>query len=89
MKARASAAVLATLMASGAAFGGDAEFDRIVKAIESHYGTRPQHIPFMGVANFFGGLRAPARFSRGSRARQTSPMPPRPHNLPHNLTRTA
>jgi hypothetical protein len=53
MKARASAAVLAMLMASGAAFGGDAEFDRIVKAIESHYGARPQHIPFMGVANFF------------------------------------
>jgi len=53
MKARAAVAVLAMLMASGAAFGGDAEFDRIVKAIESHYGTRPERIPFMGVANFF------------------------------------
>ena len=53
MKARASAVVLAMLMASGAAFGGDAEFDRIVKAIEAHYGTKPQHIPFLGVANFF------------------------------------
>jgi hypothetical protein len=52
MSARASAVVL-TMLASGAAFGGDAEFDRIVKAIESHYGTKPQHIPFMGVANFF------------------------------------
>jgi hypothetical protein len=53
MKARMAGAVLAMLMASGAAFGGDAEFDRIVKAIESHYGTRPQHIPFMGAANLF------------------------------------
>ena len=53
MKARAAVAVLAMLMASVAAFGGDAEFDRIVKAIESHYGTRPERIPFMGVANFF------------------------------------
>jgi hypothetical protein len=52
MKARVLAAVLMTLMAAGAAFGGDAEFDRIVKAIESRYGTRPLHIPFLGVANF-------------------------------------
>ncbi len=52
MKARAWAAVLAGLMAPGAVFAGDSEFDRIVKAIESHYGTRPQQIPFMGVANF-------------------------------------
>lgn len=41
------------LIASGAVFGGDREFDRIVKAIESHYGTRRTHIPFMGVANLF------------------------------------
>jgi hypothetical protein len=53
MSARASAVALTMLMASGAAYGGDAEFDRIVKAIESHYGTKPQHVPFMGVANFF------------------------------------
>jgi hypothetical protein len=46
-------------MAAGAAFGGDAEFDRIVKAIESRYGTRPLHIPFMGVANFFVKVARP------------------------------
>ncbi|HUD98400.1 MAG TPA: hypothetical protein VMR62_02425 [Bryobacteraceae bacterium] len=52
MKTVAAVAALTILIASGAAFGGDAEFDRIVKAIESHYGTQPQHIPFMGLANF-------------------------------------
>jgi hypothetical protein len=52
MKARVLAAALMTLMASAAAFGGDAEFDRIVKAIESRYGIKPVHVPFMGVANF-------------------------------------
>jgi hypothetical protein len=40
------------LLAAGAAVAGDAEFDRIVKAIETHYGTRQTHIPFMGVASF-------------------------------------
>ncbi len=53
MSARWLAVALLALSAAGAAFGGDAEFDRIVKAIETHYGTRPTHIPFMGVANFF------------------------------------
>jgi hypothetical protein len=56
MKMRLPAAVLAafmmTGMMAGAAFGGDAEFDRIVKAIESRYGIKPLHVPFMGVANF-------------------------------------
>jgi hypothetical protein len=52
MKAPALAVALTLTMASGAAFGGDAEFDRIVKAIQSHYGTKPLRIPFMGVANF-------------------------------------
>jgi hypothetical protein len=55
MKARLLAAALTTitaLAAGGAAFGGDSEFDRIVKAVESRYGARPLHIPFMGVANF-------------------------------------
>ena len=32
--------------------GRDSEFERIVKAIESHYGTQPLHIPFMGLASF-------------------------------------
>jgi hypothetical protein len=59
MKARASAAVLMVLLASGAAFGGDAEFDRIVKAIESRYGTRPLHVPFLGVASFFVNVARP------------------------------
>jgi hypothetical protein len=40
------------LLAAGAGFGGDAEFERIVKAIESHYDTQRTHIPFMGMANF-------------------------------------
>ncbi len=40
------------LLAAGTAFAGDAEFDHIVKAIESHYGTHPTHIPFMGMADF-------------------------------------
>jgi hypothetical protein len=53
MKARFVTTALLALTASGAAFAGDAEFDRIVKAIETHYGTRPQHVPFMGVANLF------------------------------------
>lgn len=59
MKARVFAAAVTVLMASGAAFGGDAEFDRIVKAIESRYGTRPLHIPFLGVANFFVKVARP------------------------------
>ena len=52
MKTRIFAAVLMALMASGSVFAGDAEFERIVKAIESHYGTKPLHVPFMGMANF-------------------------------------
>jgi hypothetical protein len=44
---------LMILTTSGAVFAGDTEFDRIVKAIESRYGTKPLHIPFIGVANFF------------------------------------
>jgi hypothetical protein len=56
MRVRLAAAALTAFtiagMTAGAAFGGDTEFDRIVKAIESRYGTKPLHIPFMGVANF-------------------------------------
>lgn len=52
MKARVAAAVLTALVTPGAAFCGDAAFDRIVRAIESHYGTKPLHIPLMGLANF-------------------------------------
>ena len=45
MKARVWAAVLTGLMAAGAAFGGDAEFDRMVKAIESPpNNASPRHV---------------------------------------------
>jgi hypothetical protein len=47
------------LIAGTAAFGGDAEFDHIVKAIETHYGTQRTHIPFMGVANLFVKIKKP------------------------------
>lgn len=47
------------LMAAGTAFGGDADFDRIVKAIESHYGTHRLHIPFLGVASLLVNVARP------------------------------
>jgi len=48
-----SARILAgLLLLTTTAFGGGAEFDRVVKAIESHYGTQHQHIPFLGLADF-------------------------------------
>ena len=57
MKAPVVTASLLALFTAGAGgnlwAGSDPEFDRIVKAIESHYGTRPLHIPFIGVADFF------------------------------------
>jgi hypothetical protein len=56
MRARVLAGLL---MAAGAAFGGDADFDRIVKAIESHYGTPRLHIPFMGVASLLVNVAHP------------------------------
>lgn len=59
MKTRMCAAMAAVLLAAGAAFAGDAEFDRLVKAIESRYGTRPMHIPFLGVASFFVKVARP------------------------------
>jgi hypothetical protein len=48
MKIRLFALLLAV---STAAFAGDRDFDQIVKAIESHYGVKPTHIPFMGLAS--------------------------------------
>ena len=47
------------LLATGAALGGDADFDRIVKAVESHYGTQRLHIPFMGVASLLVNVARP------------------------------
>ena len=48
------------LAAVSAAYAGGSEFDRIVKAIESHYGTTRTHIPLMGMANFFVKVARPA-----------------------------
>ena len=48
------------LAVSGAAFAGDWEFDHIVKAIESHYGVKRTHIPFMGLASFAIQIAHPA-----------------------------
>jgi hypothetical protein len=57
MRFRLLAAFLAVC---SAAVAGDAQFDRVVKAIESHYGTKQTHIPFLGVADFFVKVRRPA-----------------------------
>jgi hypothetical protein len=51
-------AVFLTL--SGAAFGGDWEFEHIVKAMESRYATSRTHIPLMGVTNLFVKVARPA-----------------------------
>src|SRR5580704_19671935 len=48
------------LVAAGVAFGADHEFDRVVNAVESHYGVKRTHIPLMGVANFFIKVAHPA-----------------------------
>lgn len=50
---------LALLLAVSAS-GADRDFDRVVKAIESHYGTSRLHIPLMGVANFVVKVGRPA-----------------------------
>jgi hypothetical protein len=42
------------------AHAADRDFDRVVKAIESHYGVRQTHVPLMGVANFFVKVARPA-----------------------------
>jgi hypothetical protein len=48
------------LGASTLAFGGDWEFDYVVKGIEAHYGTKHTHIPWMGVSDFALKVRHPA-----------------------------
>jgi hypothetical protein len=48
------------LLACGAAAAADRDFDRVVKAIESHYGTRHTRIPMMGFANFVVKVARPA-----------------------------
>lgn len=57
MNARFLAVLLA---ASVAGFAGDWDFDHVVKAIESHYGVKRTHIPFMGLANFALKVKRPA-----------------------------
>ena len=55
------ARLLVLLLASmGAGFAGDWEFDQVVKAIESHYGARRTHIPFLGLASFVVSVARPA-----------------------------
>lgn len=48
------------LAAAGIAYGADREFDRVVGAIEKHYGVKRTHIPLMGVANLFVKVARPA-----------------------------
>ena len=50
----------AVLIVCSVVFAGDWEFDRIVNAIETHYGTKRTHIPFMGLANFAVMVAHPA-----------------------------
>jgi hypothetical protein len=52
--------VVLLLVSVGAGFAGDWEFDHVVKAIESHYGTRRTHIPFLGLASFVVNVARPA-----------------------------
>jgi len=57
MRLRLGALLLA---ASAAAFGADREFDRLVRAVESHFGVEQTHIPLMGFANFVLKVGHPA-----------------------------
>jgi hypothetical protein len=50
----------AVLIVCSVAFAGDWEFDHIVRAIESQYGTKRTHIPFLGLANFAVMVTHPA-----------------------------
>lgn len=53
--------LLALLLAAvSVTYAGDNEFDRIVKAIESHYGTARTHIPLMGMASFLVKVARPS-----------------------------
>jgi hypothetical protein len=52
--------VVLLLVSMGAGFAGDWEFDHVVNAIESHYGTQRTHIPFLGLASFVVNVARPA-----------------------------
>jgi hypothetical protein len=56
-----STRLLAVILAvSSAAFAGGQEFDHIVRAIETHYGCKRTHIPFMGLASLAVNIVRPA-----------------------------
>ncbi len=57
MRTRLAALLLVT---SFALCGADRDFERIVKAVESHYGVKRTHIPMMGAANLFLKVAHPA-----------------------------
>jgi hypothetical protein len=57
---RLSGLALLLLAAATAASGADREFDRLVSAVETHYGVKRTHIPLMGVANLFLKVAHPA-----------------------------
>lgn len=52
--------LVAFLAASGVILIGDSEFDHVVKAIEVHYHTKRNHIPFLGLANLVVKVAHPA-----------------------------
>jgi hypothetical protein len=61
---RLCALLLTTVLAGGPALiaaqdDDDLDFDRLVAAVERHYGKRRLHIPFMGVASFLSGAARP------------------------------
>jgi hypothetical protein len=47
------------LAAVGAAFAGEPDFDRVVKAIETHYGIHRLHIPFLSLGTFVVNVARP------------------------------
>ena len=48
------------LAAAGTAYCADHEFDRVVSAVEKHYGVKRTHIPLLGLANFVVKVSHPA-----------------------------
>lgn len=48
------------LAVAAAGFGADRDFDRLVSAIEHHYGAKQTHVPLMGMANLFLKVTHPA-----------------------------
>jgi hypothetical protein len=65
------------LAAAGAAYSADHEFDRVVSAVETHYGVKRTHIPLMGLANFIVKVAHPAGTS-GVKLAVFEDLPPAP-----------